>query len=646
MKEKGDSKGITLIALVITIIILLILAGVTLAMIAGENGILSRAARVKREYESAAKAEAYELNYPDRYFNGEIYNIPTISDSTPGDLATENVTEDGASITVYKIESIEDLVAFSNSVNSGNKYTGTVVELVNSLDFKSDISYNDPNNTTLFGDYNGDGVIQGIKEELLNGTGFKPIAMNTVFDESTKAISNAFEGEFRGNSNAIVNLYENYTLSSETSTKMVALFGGISGKVGNLLLTGNVIANVGDFTEQEMVSVSTVAYNKGTIENVNSFLKIEINASGNDDIYERILCSGVAGSNYGTVNNCKNGGEITATTVNGSVRIGGVVGSNYGFASNLTNSAPITIADTTVEAHVGGVVAHNLEFEGEMTNLVNTGNIKITGRAYYSLVAGGCMANCYAGTVKNSYNTGSIEVISKVRENPEATEGASYVGGVIANTYSSVKMLNLYNTGNINVETETNCNTLVGGIASQIANIYNSYNSGNIVVNNKSNVSNSEGYNMDIVGGIGGHLYGGTVSNCYSSGSITLNNVGTGNNKPYVGISSLIGYTEKYNNQKGNIKNCYALKEPVLNYTKVNNKDYYGALCGYVNSSVTFTNCYCDNSVTTLVCKATSYTGVSKTDLSGSNLLNYLNSNKGEDGASWKMDGEYPVLDI
>ena len=37
-----------------------------------------------------------------------------------------------------------------------------------------------------------------IKEELLNGTGFKPIAMNIVFDESAKAISNAFEGEFRG----------------------------------------------------------------------------------------------------------------------------------------------------------------------------------------------------------------------------------------------------------------------------------------------------------------------------------------------------------------------------------------------------------------------------------------------------------------
>ena len=36
-------EGITLIALVITIIVLLILAGVTIAMLSGENGILSRA---------------------------------------------------------------------------------------------------------------------------------------------------------------------------------------------------------------------------------------------------------------------------------------------------------------------------------------------------------------------------------------------------------------------------------------------------------------------------------------------------------------------------------------------------------------------------------------------------------------------------
>ena len=39
---KNNQKGITLVALVITIIVLLILAGVTLAALSGENGILVR----------------------------------------------------------------------------------------------------------------------------------------------------------------------------------------------------------------------------------------------------------------------------------------------------------------------------------------------------------------------------------------------------------------------------------------------------------------------------------------------------------------------------------------------------------------------------------------------------------------------------
>lgn len=42
-----NNKGITLIALVITIIVLLILAGVAIAMLSGENGILTRASDSK-----------------------------------------------------------------------------------------------------------------------------------------------------------------------------------------------------------------------------------------------------------------------------------------------------------------------------------------------------------------------------------------------------------------------------------------------------------------------------------------------------------------------------------------------------------------------------------------------------------------------
>ncbi len=48
--KKENNKAITLIALVITIIILLILAGVTIAMLTGENGILRKSRYSKNKY--------------------------------------------------------------------------------------------------------------------------------------------------------------------------------------------------------------------------------------------------------------------------------------------------------------------------------------------------------------------------------------------------------------------------------------------------------------------------------------------------------------------------------------------------------------------------------------------------------------------
>ena len=60
-------QGITLIALVVTIIVLLILAGVTIAAISGDNGILQNAARAKEETEQAQKDEENILNsYEDK----------------------------------------------------------------------------------------------------------------------------------------------------------------------------------------------------------------------------------------------------------------------------------------------------------------------------------------------------------------------------------------------------------------------------------------------------------------------------------------------------------------------------------------------------------------------------------------------------
>ena len=56
-----NNRGITLIALVITIIVLLILAGVSIAMLTGQNGILSQATTARDDTAVAEKVERINM---------------------------------------------------------------------------------------------------------------------------------------------------------------------------------------------------------------------------------------------------------------------------------------------------------------------------------------------------------------------------------------------------------------------------------------------------------------------------------------------------------------------------------------------------------------------------------------------------------
>ena len=105
MKAKSN-KGITLIALVITIIVLLILAGVTIAALSGDNGILKRATEAKEQTnqkndEETEKIGGYESTI-DQYVDGNgggsgggtgtnFTNVNT-SDSNPAGAVPANST--------------------------------------------------------------------------------------------------------------------------------------------------------------------------------------------------------------------------------------------------------------------------------------------------------------------------------------------------------------------------------------------------------------------------------------------------------------------------------------------------------------------------------------------------------------------------
>ena len=98
---------------ILNIIVLLILAAVSIATLTGENGILTRAQDAKEKTEEAKTNEEEILSQYEDLLYGKSKN----TDIEAGKLAGE-----GTEALPYLIESIEDLVAFSDLVAGSNKY--------------------------------------------------------------------------------------------------------------------------------------------------------------------------------------------------------------------------------------------------------------------------------------------------------------------------------------------------------------------------------------------------------------------------------------------------------------------------------------------------------------------------------------------
>ena len=122
--KKERNNGITLIALVITIIVLLILAGVTIASITGENGILSKATnardnntkasaeeKVKTEvlgsYGSDGKLSLDDLNNNLKNVDGLKYNGSAILDSNKIESLPATVNVDGYDVVITEQGNVE-----------------------------------------------------------------------------------------------------------------------------------------------------------------------------------------------------------------------------------------------------------------------------------------------------------------------------------------------------------------------------------------------------------------------------------------------------------------------------------------------------------------------------------------------------------
>ncbi len=482
-KQKSTNfKGITLIALVVTIVVLLILAGISINALSGENGIIGQAKGGKDSAEISEEKEILNISVVQA-IDEDIYgNIKTeifrnklnnnagegkteiidseesiiarfieknryyeidkdgnvdgpkdlIDDQNAGDISKDGKLN-GSEEKPFEINCIEDLVTFSIMVNEGNSFSGKNVILMRTLDFKSIFSYNDYT-TKEFGDLNSDGVIEDIRTELTKTDegciGFTPIG-----DEGK---GQAFEGTFDGKNNKICNLYEN------TGDNNAGLFGYlVTGKIKNLgmknltLTSNNTIGGIVALQEGE--SIISSCYIEGNLQFSNS---------------EKVGCIIGYADNFSIaiIENCYSTGKLELQEVQ---KFGGILG--------RVNGAPCTIK--------------------KCYNIMDIYNTREEG-----MKAGGILAEGWGYHIEECYHIGNIE-------NP-VDKGTSCGIAADGSNVKDVEIKNCYSIGNM-------VGNIAGGITKQETDIFNCYSIGKII-------RTYEG------GTINGMNYGGHIVHCFS----------------------------------------------------------------------------------------------------------------------------------
>ena len=126
-----NNKGITLIALVITIIVLLILAGVSIAMLTGQNGILTQASNAKSDTAKAEIAEkvnmAVQAAYAQKIADGSGVAAAALNET---DVASQYNIDNGTGLATAGSGS---LTVKASSATGAATYTVTLTKSGNSF---------------------------------------------------------------------------------------------------------------------------------------------------------------------------------------------------------------------------------------------------------------------------------------------------------------------------------------------------------------------------------------------------------------------------------------------------------------------------------------------------------------------------------
>ena len=194
MKDvKKLSRGITLISLVITIIVLLILAGVALTMLSGENGILTRAKTARGQHEAAQELEENRIAGMENEIRKYLGN--TTSGSTTGGSGSGSGTGgSGSGGTTPTLQTVTYTVIFNSNGGTGN---------MQSQDFIV-------------------GNAQNLSTNSFEKNGFEFLGWNTDQNATTATYTNGVvinnENSLSETNGAVVNLYAIWNIESYTIT--------------------------------------------------------------------------------------------------------------------------------------------------------------------------------------------------------------------------------------------------------------------------------------------------------------------------------------------------------------------------------------------------------------------------------------------
>ena len=195
MKNKfRKNLGITLIALVVTIVVLLILAGISISMLTGQNGILNRATEAKEKTEKAQIDESDKMVQMEAMVKAAGKSIP--NPSNYGENPNAQATADGAG----KYFALPDGAKYI----TGTVDTGVVVEIKESefVWVPVDNVVLDTNRISDLPTSNENGISSGktyTPMAVKVGDDYKGILYN--FDESTSWLMYGKNENYQGNSN-------------------------------------------------------------------------------------------------------------------------------------------------------------------------------------------------------------------------------------------------------------------------------------------------------------------------------------------------------------------------------------------------------------------------------------------------------------